>query len=119
MVVVCAVAAVQLTAVLRLVLRARRARAPLPEPAPSVAVVVAYKGGGREVEAAVASLLAQDYSGPLEWRFVVESERDEAVAVLRAAAAREPRARVIVSGETPERSSAKALRLLAGAGRGC
>ncbi len=107
-------AAIQFAAALRFFLRQRRRLPALPEPPPPLAIVVAYKGGSAGLAEHAAALLAQDYPGPVEWLLTVGEAGDPARATLESAAAGRKGAKVVVAGEAPSRSSAKAVNLLAG-----
>ncbi len=91
---------------------AREAAAPAG-PLPDAAVVVPCKG--RNPGSAgdnIRSLLAQDYPGRLEFVFVVPSREDAAYGEVSAAIAGDLRARLLVSGSVPSRSSGKAVDLV-------
>ncbi|MCX5788747.1 MAG: glycosyltransferase, partial [Elusimicrobia bacterium] len=81
---------------------------------PSLCVIVPCKGAPPPFEECIRSLLEQDYPGRIEWRFVIADAGDPARPALERLCAAEPRAKLIISGAEPKRSSAKALSLLAG-----
>lgn len=110
-----AVAAAQLFFTSLFLFRARRPAKAAQRPPASV--IVPCKGAGPGLEACALSLLAQDYRAPLEFIFVVPDRADPAFAALRAVLERagDARAKVSVSGASPERCSEKALNLLHGA----
>ena len=70
---------------------------------PSVSVVIPLRNGAKDLPRCLEAVLAQDYPGPLDVVTAVGPSEDDTLAVARAAAAADPRVRVVdnPSGRTP------------------
>lgn len=99
-----------------------RPRPPLPPSCPPVSVIVPCKGQPEHIDyfdRNIASLLAQDYAGPLEFVFVCPSASDPAYLKLEALLEprRDVRWRLLDSQAKPTRCGEKCLNLLYGVER--
>ncbi|MBW8269684.1 glycosyltransferase [Caldovatus aquaticus] len=97
-----------------------RDAASLPEPAgrwPAVAVVVPARDEAETIGATVASLLAQDYPGPLRIVVVDDRSRDGTAAAARAAAGGDPRLEVVRGAARPAGWTGKLWALRQGLAR--
>ncbi|GAA5033769.1 hypothetical protein GCM10023258_33910 [Terrabacter aeriphilus] len=77
---------------------------PTPDPRPAVSVIMPLLNEERHLRDAVAMILAQDYSGPLEVVLALGPSTDRTDEVAAAVAAADPRVRLVPnpSGRTPD-----------------
>lgn len=77
---------------------------PTPDPRPAVSVIMPLLDEERHLRDAVAMILAQDYSGPLEVVLALGPSTDRTDEVAAAVAAADPRVRLVPnpSGRTPD-----------------